>query len=149
MTSLAIGRDGDLVLEEGSLVEDRTLSSAILVSLLCDRRAENRRPEANRGYWADDPADRIGSLLWTLDRGKATEATAAAARDHAARALEWLTTERIAARVEIDATVGPIGVLELEITVERGTAPRWASAWDALEDLEHPWEGGRLRVRVV
>ena len=124
MTSALIGLDGDLRMADGDLVLDEGLVSAVLVSLLCDAPAADVEPEAQRGYWADPEGDTIGSQLWLLDRGKATAETAARARDAAERALRWLTTEGIAASVDVDASYARQGVLLLEVTLRpRHRAP--------------------------
>lgn len=149
MTSLAIGTDGDIALEGGDLVLDEGLVSAILVSLFSDARVPGQRPEDQRGFWGDAREDPIGSQLWLLERAKATQETAAAAADHARRALRWLVREGIAQDVRATASYIRQGFLALEIVIERGTARRWTALWEAFEDFEGEFTAGAVRLRGV
>ena len=150
MSSLALSTDGDLVFEDGDLLQDRSLASLVLCSLLCDGRAPDVQPEAQRGYWADeDQKPAVGSLLWLLARGKATAETAARASDYARRSLGWLITEGIAQAVEVDAEITDERALELRVKIERGSASRWSSLWDAFFASQYPWSGGTLLLEGV
>jgi phage gp46-like protein len=100
----------DLAIAAGNLAIDRTPVSAMLLSLLCDRRAriddDYQAPadpahppllDPRRGWWADflDPTQRrLGSRLWLLRRAKQTEATRRLAESAAAEGLADLERDR-------------------------------------------------------
>lgn len=149
MTSLLITEGGDLAIEDGDLVQDQSFASAVLVSLFCDARAEDVTPELQRGYWADDGADRVGSLLWLLGRSKATNATAAQARDHARRSLTWLVDEGIAASVEVEARFERRGFLVIDVAIGRPGSGRYENLWDGFEAFERSLPLGAIRVRGI
>lgn len=149
MTSLLITDGGDLALEGRDLAQDPSFASAVLVSLFCDARADDVQPEAQRGYWADDASDRVGSLLWLLDRAKATTATLAAARDHARRSLAWLVDEGIAAAVEVAAAYERPGFLALEVEITRAESRRFDHLWEGFEDFQRSLPTGSIRVRGI
>ena len=149
MSSLALSEDGDLVLaDEGAdLVVDETLVAPVLASLFFDAFADDVPAAEQRGWWADSPEDRVGSLLWLLEQGKADQATAAAAWDHAEAALRWVVDEGIADSVNDTTSLPGGGALCIEITLTRGSAARWSSLWDGFEDVERPWNGSVIRLR--
>src|SRR5262249_44372254 len=98
-----------------------------------------------RGWWGDhgpvgdDPAPPegpLGSRLWLLVREKATEETRGRAELYAPQALEGMTPDRAAARVDVRAAwldrVGhPPGTLGLRVRILRydGTIYDSAFAW--------------------
>ena len=149
MTSLAIRTDGDIAIDGGDLVLDHGLVSSILVSLFCDAWVPGRKPEDQRGYWADEVGDAVGSQIWLLERAKATQETAAAAADHARRSLRWLVQEGIAQDVRVSASYVRPGFLALDVEIERGTARRWVSLWEAFEDFEDEYAAGAVRLRGI
>lgn len=109
----------DLVLVNGRLAFEQTLETAVIVSLLTDRRAlpDDRLPDAPRAAsilppdrrgWCGDalaevPGDRIGSRLWLLKREKQTEETRCRAIDYAHEALQWMVSDGHAVGVNITA----------------------------------------------
>ena len=146
----------DLVLDQGQLLADQGLRTAVMISLFTDARAPDDAalPEAGqdrRGWWGDvlatdagpmagsaaDP-DRIGSLLWLLSRAKVTPAVLAEAREHAEAALAWLVRDGVARAVRVIATAERAGavpdVLALAVEIDRPDGPgrqRWDFTWDA------------------
>lgn len=93
--------------EAAGTVVDGDLVSAVLVSLLTDRRASTDYAATTgdndrRGWWADayEP-EPIGSRLWQLVRLKKVPATLLRARDFAGEALAWLIRDGIASRVDV------------------------------------------------
>lgn len=101
------------------LVAEDTLYSAVLISLLTDRRAKTDDiiPDdtgaaspipPNRRGWAGDalaetPGDRIGSRLWLLRREKVTEETRQRALTYTRECLEWLIEDGLAKSVTVEA----------------------------------------------
>lgn len=107
----------DLSIADGDLAPERDLTSAILLSLFTDARAEASDPlpqgEPNRrGYWADAYAevsgDRFGSKLWLLEREKSLVVVAAKAKQYADEALAWLVADGIAQKVAVTAELLPL-----------------------------------------
>lgn len=137
MTDLKMSWDaetatGDVVMQAGDLAMDGGLSTAVLISLFSDRRAEpdDRLPDAGgdrRGWWGDlgaaRPAGRLGSRLWLLEREKRTPAVVARAREYAEEALAWLVADGVARRVEVATSVTPEGWLALQVIVIRPEGP--------------------------
>ena len=125
----------DLTIEGGDLAAERDLTTAILLSLFTDARAEASDPlpegEKNRrGYWADAYAetdgDKFGSKLWLLEREKSLVVVAAKAKKYAEQALEWLKEDGIAQSVGVVAELLPLSagqqtkpVLALAVTITK------------------------------
>ena len=104
--------DADLALtaDGWDLDADRGLESAVVISLFSDRRAtEDELPagEADRrGWWGDaidDDGDQTGSLLWLLEREKASDEIAAKSEHHVREALAWLVNDGLATALEVTA----------------------------------------------
>lgn len=111
---------------------DAALRTAVILSLFCDRRAlaDDVLPEAGgdrRGWWADAwpaaPGDLTGSGLWRLARGKRTAETVRQVRDLAAEALAWMTADRLAASVEVEAEAFGAAGIALAVTITRPAGP--------------------------
>lgn len=90
------------------LASDDGLETAVTISLFTDRRAsEDELPDGEsdrRGSWQDaidDDGDEIGSLLWLLDREKATAEVAVKAEHYVREALAWMTADGIAEAVDV------------------------------------------------
>lgn len=88
------------------------LASEVIRALFSDERASDgwRQTERDRrGWWGDGLGDQpLGGRLWTvIENGTAREADARAAEREARRALDYLITDRIAARLEVAAGVVP------------------------------------------
>lgn len=89
------------------------LTRAVVISLFTWRKAgKDDAPEEVNGWWGDTfPSvqnDRIGSRLYLLKRSKLTNQTPLKARKYIAEALQWLTADGVAARV--DVTVQRLGI---------------------------------------
>lgn len=146
MTDIEMGTDRygniDIALEDGDLVTDGGLRTAIVLSLMCDRRAatDDTLPDGTgnrRGYWgdayADVEGDRFGSRLWLIAREKSREEVREAAEAYAEEALGWLVEDGIAESVGVEAEDQAPDGLRLRVTVRRGG--------DALEQrFEYLWE---------
>ncbi len=129
------GKIIDFAYGENGLETDNTLYSAILVSLLTDRRAlpddkipdDNGLPSPippNRRGWAGDAlaaqaGDRIGSRLWLLQREKDTEETRQRAITYTNEALQWLVEDGHAKTVAVEAAWNKAEAIHgrLDITV--------------------------------
>lgn len=110
----------------GALLPENTLETAVVISLLTERRAEpddrlpipaksDRPIPPDRKGWAGDGFDgtRIGSRLWLLQREKQTEETRRRAIFYAREALQWLIDDEHVTGVDIEAEWQGIGRLNL------------------------------------
>lgn len=144
----------DIRLENGDLAPERGLVSALLVSLFTDARApaDAELPDGSddrRGWWASEPDDPHGSLLWLLERAKLTQGTLLELEEYSRNALAWLLREGIAERVDSTAERLDADTLQVEVTVERGASSRWSALWDgtAAQALDVPGLTVRVLVR--
>lgn len=132
----------DLVLQEGDIAGDDTLSSCILVSLFTDARVgeDELPPEytGRRGYFGDallsarGDALGTGSRLWTLYRQKETEEVLSMAEEYAREALLWMVDEGLAESIAVEASAGGGGALFLSIRVKeagRSSSAASESVW--------------------
>lgn len=133
--------DGDIALEDGDLVVENSLGSALLISLFTDRRADADElarfgGDDPRGWWADSlalvPGDECGSKLWLLQREKQTAETLQRAREYTEQALAWLIEDGICERVNVEALYPRDRLLGLivEPVRARATNERFAFVWE-------------------
>lgn len=108
----------------GALAQDDGLATAVLLSLFLDRRAgpDDPLPDGTdrRGWLGDALAadgDRIGSRLWLLMREKQVEETRRRAEEYAEEALAWLVEDGLAEAVEVTASWGRTGWLDLRVEI--------------------------------
>lgn len=110
--------------EDNDLVCDYSLLTSVYVSLFTDAKAAEDdilpdiRSTDRRGWWgdavnADLKTDKIGSLLWLLERSSGTEDITTKAKIYIQEALEWMITEGIASDINIET--------ELQRTRDLGT----------------------------
>lgn len=116
----------DLAIVEGDLAADEGLLTSVLLSLYTDRRAldEDELPDGGtdrRGCWIDAYSDRpAGSRLWLLSREKEMDSVLRRAEEYAREALAWITEDRIAEAVEVEAIHLRRDVLQLIVRIQRG-----------------------------
>lgn len=128
----------DFSVTGGDLARDDGVVSAVLISLFTDRRAlpTDEIPDGSgnrRGWWGDllndDPADRIGSRLWTLDRLKVTPENLRRTQEIAEEALAWMITDKVVTEVNVEAieipprAAGASPTLGLVVTLQRADQP--------------------------
>lgn len=125
MIDIYCGR-GDLAIARDDLAPEDTLETAVMLSLFTDARDD---ASGARGWWgdcvADNPGDRFGSLLWTLDRATKGPQTLRLAEGYARDALAWLVADKAATQVSVTATYLPGGsaqgiALEVKVTEPGG-----------------------------
>jgi phage gp46-like protein len=135
----------DLVMIDADLASDLGLTTAILLSLMLDRRAEDDDqppsgdPNDRRGWWADEfsavEGDRIGSRLWLLDRSKRTNNVARLAKEYSLEALAWLLADGVAESVDVE-TENQGAALLIAVSVTRPGRDvftvRYAHVWESM-----------------
>lgn len=133
----------DLVQANGDLSANLDLENAILISLLSDRALEENSPAIDGykgGWWGDVfpkvSNDKIGSLLWTLKREKATTETATRAREIVVNALDWMIEDGVASRIEVTTQIVERDCMEINIQIHRPNGInefKFDFAWQAQE----------------
>lgn len=135
---------GDWVLVGPGLAEDEGLTTAVVLSLFSDARAQagDVLPDGGtdrRGWWgdafADEPGDRFGSRLWLLHREKQLAQVLPRAKQYAEEALRWLVEDGIASSVAVITEFTRPGVLGMGVEIRRAlqapVAYRFESSWNA------------------
>lgn len=118
-------------LADGKLQAETTLQTAVLISILTERRAapddqlptpvKSDRPiPPDRKGWAGDAFDgeRIGSRLWLLQREKQTPETLRRALSYTRESLQWLLDDQQVASIDVQGRWSSIGRLELTIRLQ-------------------------------
>ncbi len=119
----------------GSIANDGDLRTAVIISLLTNRRADiddilpedtgdknSIIPEDRQGWVGDAlpevAGDLIGSRLWLLSRGKQTEETRQKAIEYAKEALQWLIDDGHALDMRVTAEWVQSELLHLLVQLE-------------------------------
>ena len=132
MTDIATSFDnetmsGDFALDGGLLASDDSLVTAILHSILSDRRADETDEllpgESKRGWWGDilavDLHDQYGSRFWTIRREKLTKEVADRASDILNECLKWFIDDGRLASAEVTVEISEPSALHILVqTVE-------------------------------
>jgi phage gp46-like protein len=137
----------DIGVKCGDLATGNELSTAVMLSLFTDRRAneDDALPDGTdpRGWWADAmDGQRIGSRLWLLESARNLPETLRLAAEYAEEALQWLVEDGIAKSVQASAVGigGCNNVLGLTVLVCKpdGKDLRWKYryAWDIRKLLQ-------------
>jgi len=124
----AVARDVDL---------DSGLNTAVFLSLFTDARAnseEVRDPNDLRGWWGDEFGP-MGSKLWLLLHGKATDEAVANAKTWTEEALAWLISGGVAESVTATAVRVSLYAITISIQIQRpktsASTFRYALNWAA------------------
>jgi phage gp46-like protein len=109
--------------DDGDMVQDDGLESAILMSLLLDKRAtEDQVPQPSKrgGYWGVDITGMDFSHLWLVNGRKTTEKLALGI-EYCNTALQWLIDENMAKEINTTAEFTTEGIkLSVDITKPNG-----------------------------
>lgn len=143
---------GDLAIEDGDLVADDGLASAVLISLFSDARLDGGsllEGADPRGWWGEAAGERYGSLLWTLEREKTTEDLPVRVEEAARAALLWLVEGGYVEELELEASYLERGHILLRVRLVRGAARRGANLWLATRDYELPFGFGILQLATA
>lgn len=139
---LVKGTDGIYDLEvdsDGDLKKEASFDTAILMSLLTEKRADSSEqivPELRRGWWGNESNDvidyEIGSKLWLLHQSKNIDETANKAVDYAIDCLQWLLDDNYLKDVIVTA-VRSLSNITLNIQLVRNdneVDQRFYELWD-------------------
>jgi len=101
----------DIAIENGDMVPDTGLETAILTSILSDQRADESQvpqPEFRRGWIGDlvtpFPGVKYGSLIWLTEQSRLTQSVLNSIKDFAQKSLQWMIDTGLANAVEATAT---------------------------------------------
>jgi len=107
----ALPGTGRLRVDNSDLIADNTIATAVVNSLLIDKRYNNEQ-----GFWGDVLLGRsIGSLLWTLERSTINETTLALIKQYSKEALQWLLDKKIVSSIDISVYRQSTNRINLEI----------------------------------
>lgn len=138
--------DGDHAMIDSDLASDRGLTTAAILSLATDRRAEpddvppSGDARERRGWWADQFADvdgdLFGSRLWLLDRAKLNNETVLRAKEYVREALAWMIEDKVVAAIDVQVERTASALL-FAVGLSRpgrdAVTFRFAHTWDHLE----------------
>jgi phage gp46-like protein len=125
---------------------DGGLTTAVIMSLFSDRRADDddpvdpNVPGGGRRGWTGDllepPGQRLGSKLHLLLRAKMQEQgqdTAGLVQQYAQESLQWLIDDGVADTVDVTAQRVGLEAILLNVAVHRGAKPlgKWDFLWKA------------------
>lgn len=113
------------------------LTRAVVISLFTWRKAgKDDVPEEKNGWWGDTfptvQNDRIGSRLYLLKRSKLTNKTPLKAREYIAEALQWLTADGVAARVDVTAHRLGINAMSASTVIQKQDGTTLTLSFDDL-----------------
>lgn len=131
-----------LDIENGDLLTEQGLETAVLISLFSDQRInEEELPPgliSKRGWWgdlfADFEGDKIGSKIWILDRSKNSLETLAQLETYAKECLAWMITDGVASSIEVEGEIDEDNNqqinLSISITRPSGETDIFGIIWD-------------------
>ena len=150
--------DFDLSIQDGDLLGDDGLMTAVIVSLYTDRLARDDDPlpehmpgqkSGRRGWWGDlarldGRINPVGSRLWLLDREKELPDVVRRAGEYAAESLAWL--KALGGDFTVKAADERPGCLRLDISVTDPGPARRTDKWTAFLDYS---QGRKFTLKGV
>jgi phage gp46-like protein len=138
--------DFDLIVQDGDLLGDSGLTTAVTISLYTDRlaRADDPLPEtypgaksSRRGWWGDlartdGRQTPIGSRLWLLNREKILPEVVNRAREYAEEALAWI--DLLGGTAEVAASAERPAALKIEVKAKLPGPDQRTDNWTAFLD---------------
>ena len=117
-----VEQTGDIQYKDGDLIREDGLTTAVLLSLFLDSRANDDSgisdPDKKRGWWGDliDPAFEgvgLGSNLWLLSREKVTKTTLNLTEQYIRDALAWMIADGVVTKIDVE--VEALGSIETPV----------------------------------
>lgn len=148
---LVFGAPGNAVIAEASIEQDDELDTAVIISVLTDKRATPEDLAAAglaqdadpRGSWGDTypivEGDQMGSHLWMLSRSLRDDVALSKAKAWMEECLQWMLDDGVAQSITVTTRwIGAShrGRMEIAAAIERpkGGSKRWAFIWDRIAD---------------
>lgn len=119
---------GTIEVEDGDLIRDAGLETAILLSIFTDKRATQEAVEIAgvsdlRGWWGDGfsgiAGDQIGSFLWLLERAKIVPQMLTQAESYIRDALAWMLEDGLVKSISASVIRAGLEGIQLDIIVQR------------------------------
>lgn len=114
----------DIEFENGDFIIDDSLETALIVSILSDRRADNSQVsqrEFRRGWIGDLvttlPGFKLGSHIWLSEQARITQETLTTIQDSAEKSLDWMLSAGLIIEVKAKASITTKSSILLLITV--------------------------------
>lgn len=128
------GRADILLNSDGNdLQVGQELKTAILVSMFTDARAAVADvPNINsdrRGWWAAN----LGSLLWLLQRAKATLRNLEKGIEYIKNSLNWLLQKGIASKIEVTGQIQNLYKFTFQIKITKAENSKYDYLWNDIE----------------
>lgn len=149
---------GDVSFSGGDLVREDGLTTAVILSLFCDGRANDDSgitdPDGKRGWWGDllaDTQDRtgLGSNLWLLNREKVTQQTINLAEQYILDSLQWMLDDGVVKKLDISVeaqgdVVTPVLAASIKLYFADGAVQvvKFADLWTAQFSETYYLNGG-------
>lgn len=133
---------GDLVRNGVNLVIDDGLESAVHISLLTNRRADEGDPlpaGADPQGWCldymDDKGRKIGSKLWLLTGQALSPPKIQLAGQYAKESLAWMVEDGVADQIKATPQRIAHGIVGISVEIHKPGDPadRWRSFWVAVD----------------
>ena len=131
----------DIELDQADLKADDGLETPLTISIFTDARVTDEQlpygSTSKRGWWGDmfpdQPGDKIGSRIWTLNPGKITNETKNKATDYCRESTKWMIDDGIASVINISSEYNENKHLKIFIEVIKpdGTSSKYQVLWDA------------------
>lgn len=136
--------EGDFQCQGGDLLREEGLTTAILISLFSDARADDDDEiddkNDKRGWWGDLESDTpIGSKLWQHDRAKTTQTTITKVKKTIEDSLQWLIDDEVAEKIDVNVYRSGIegnDRLNFEIKIYQSDGNEIAYKFDDLWKME-------------
>ena len=98
--------EGDLELNNGDLLREEGLTTAVLISLFTDARADDDDEiddkNDKRGWWGDlESPSPIGSKLWQFERSKTTQTVIEQFKKAIEDCLQWMIDDDVAKKINV------------------------------------------------
>ena len=113
--------------ENGDILTDEFFDTAILMSLFCEKRAnerEVREPERRRGWIGNEstPGFEIGSKIWLYEQGRINKSTLNGIKTSAENGIQWMLDEEVLSSFEASTSLNENTNIILEIQFFRTTS---------------------------
>ncbi len=144
---LSSAGQADLAMIDLDLASDRGLTTAAILSLLTDRRANDDDlppsgdPTDRRGWWGDQFAtikgDKYGSRLWLLDRSTRTNETALKAKEYVLEGVAWMIEDKVIASADVTVETTRDGLFFAVALNRPGKDPvafQFSHVWDHMQE---------------
>jgi len=119
------------ITEEGDIATVNSFDTALLMSVLCERRADEseiQNPLYRRGYWGNELSDiegfEIGSKLWLLQYAIKDNITLSKAKDYSYNGTEWFIEDNYLTAINVNTFYDESSALNIKLFRRMGCNDR-------------------------